>query len=359
MDHNPPTTHPTAGDVMTASVVSIAPEKSVSDVARLLLDARISAVPVVDGTGALLGIVSEGDLLGRSAEDRLAGQEWWLAILSAPGQMEAAVKAAATVRRVQDVMHAPVLTVEATTPVRDVAELLRINAIKRVPVMRDGRMVGIVSRADLLRAMETIPVGETAPASGGFAEMIASFFGGTGTNRPARPSVPPALAPALAPALTPALTTTSPKAAAPAPKPITADGFRQLVEASEQGKLDEQRTIAHAAELERIQQVKTMLHDHLGAEMWDTLMAHAQVAAAHGGKELELLRFPSELCSDGGRKINNVDPAWAETLQGEAAELQSRWARDLKPQGFGLVARVIDYPKGMPGTIAMVLVWDH
>ena len=338
MDHNAATASPlTAADVMTARVVSALPGTRVQDVAKLLLDARISAVPVMDEAGRVLGIVSEGDLLGRSAEGRLAGQEWWLTILSHPGQLEASATAAASARLVQDVMHAPVVTVEAATPIHTVAEVLRTNAIKRAPVMRDGRMVGIVSRADLLRGLETPQHAGTTGAHGGLAEMIGSFFGSAHAARPAAVPAPPPVQPVT----------------------LTASSFRGLVHASTQAGVDEKKAAAHASDLARIDQVKTMLHEHLGTEMWDTLMTHARVAAAHGGKELELLRFPSELCSDEGRKINNVDPAWADTLRGEAAEFYARWERDLKPAGFALAARVVDYPNGMPGNIALVLVWQN
>jgi CBS domain-containing protein len=338
VDHNYPThALSTAADVMTEAVIFVRPSSSVQDVAKVLLDARISAVPVVDDAGALLGIVSEGDLLGRSTEDRLAGQEWWLAIMSGPGQMEAAETAAASALQVRDVMQAPVVTVGADTPLREVAEVLRAKAIKRVPVLRDGRMIGIVSRADLLRAIETQPVGAQGGGTGTLAAMIGSFFGSASTTRSAHAAEPPPM---------------------PQPAPMTASGFRGLVDASVQGGIDEKKAFAHEADLKRIEQVKTMLHEHLGTEMWETLMTHARVVAAHGGKEIELLRFPSDLCSDGGRKINNVDPAWAETLRGEAAEVHARWARDLKPAGFGLAARVVDYPHGMPGDIALFLLWE-
>jgi CBS domain-containing protein len=325
---------------MTSAVISAHPESSVSDVAKLLLDARISAVPVLDGSGALLGMVSEGDLLGRSTEGRLAGQEWWLSLLSGPGQLEASVTEAASIRRAQDVMHNPVLTVGPDTPLRDIAETLRNNAVKRVPVVQDGRVVGIVSRADLLRAMEAAPDRKPAPPGGKWAEMIGSFFTGTAGGG----ATPPA---------------PEPPATKPTPTALTAESFRNLVDASVQAEVDDKKAAAHAADLARIQQVKAVLHDHLGAEMWEALLTHARVAAAHGAKELELIRFPSEACSDSGRKINIVDPTWPETLRGEAAEIHARWARDLKPTGFGLVARVVDFPHGMPGNVALILVWEN
>jgi len=70
-----------------------------------------------------------------------------------------------------------------------------------------------------------------------------------------------------------------------------------------------------------------------------------------------LLRFPSQLCSDGGRAVNVPDPEWPSTLRGEAAEIYLRWSHDLKPQGFHLAARVADFPDGMPGDIGLFIVW--
>jgi hypothetical protein len=72
-----------------------------------------------------------------------------------------------------------------------------------------------------------------------------------------------------------------------------------------------------------------------------------------------LLRFPSQLCSDGGRAINAPDPDRPATLRGEAAEIYLRWNRDLKPSGFHFTARVVDYPDGIPGDIGLFLVWGQ
>ena len=327
-----------ARDVMTAAVVTVTPDTSVMAVARLLLDKRISAVPVVDADDALVGMVSEGDLLGRSAEDRLVGQEWWLAILSREGQTAAAITAAAVARPIRDVMQAPVITVADDTPVHAVANLLRTHGIKRLPVTHGGRMVGIVTRADLLRVVEATPPALEARPAGGISAMLLGFFGGRGQGAAQQPAPPVSV---------------------PPPVSVTAEAFRHLAKTSHQNDLDERKAAAHAVELERLRQVKAMLQDHVGAEMWETLMTHAQVAAAHGAKEMELLRFPSELCGDSGRKINNADPAWAETLRGEAAEMYARWECHLKPAGFGIAARVITYLEGKPGDVGLFLVWEN
>jgi len=320
---------------MTSAVISAAPDMSVRDVAKLLLDAHVSAVPVLDEAGTLLGIVSEGDLLGRNAQERLAGQEWWLSILAAPGQMEATVSEAASGRRVRDVMQAPVVTVDATTPLREIAALLQADAIKRVPVMRDGRLVGIVSRADLLRALAAPPA--VPPRSAVLAGLLGSLFGGSSASDSEAKAM-----------------------AVPPPPPVvavTAADFQHLAQASVQSEVDDKKRAEHESDVKRTLQVKTMLHEHLNAEMWNTLMTHARVAAANGGNEFPLLKFPAALCTDAGREINNAEPTWPQTLRGESADLYARWEHELKPAGFSLVARVMDYPHGVPGDIELVLIW--
>jgi CBS domain-containing protein len=150
-----------ASDVMTADVVTVGPETSVAEVARLLVAHCISAVPVIDGTGRLVGIVSEGDLFGRV--DTTGRRAWWLDLLADPaGLAQDYVKTHG--RRAADVMTHPVVTVEAEAALGEIARLLERRAIKRVPVVRDGRVIGIVSRADLIRGLAVRPV-EPLPAT--------------------------------------------------------------------------------------------------------------------------------------------------------------------------------------------------
>ena len=70
-----------------------------------------------------------------------------------------------------------------------------------------------------------------------------------------------------------------------------------------------------------------------------------------------LLRFPKQLCRDGGRAIGMREPDWPATLRGQAAEIYLRWMRELKPRGFHLAARVLEFPGGMPGDIGLFLIW--
>jgi CBS domain-containing protein len=122
----------TAGDIMTKDEVSVLVGSSVRDVAILLLEKRISAVPVLAANLQLLGMVSEGDLLGRSDTDRVARRDWWLTLLK-DFQLQTETVAALAARPVEQVMRAPVLTIEAQAPLHEIAEMLKVHDIKRLP----------------------------------------------------------------------------------------------------------------------------------------------------------------------------------------------------------------------------------
>ncbi|WP_207485069.1 CBS domain-containing protein [Arenibaculum pallidiluteum] len=141
-----------AMDVMTTDVVTIGPQASVKDVAKLLLDKGISAVPVVDEARRVVGMVSEGDLVHRPEIQTERRRPWWLqAFVDNATLAEDYAKARGT--KVRDVMTTPVISVEPGTTLGEVAALLDRHRIKRVPIVRDGVLVGVVSRADLLRAV--------------------------------------------------------------------------------------------------------------------------------------------------------------------------------------------------------------
>jgi len=148
-----------ASEVMTKSVVSIGPDTSTRAVAKLLLDRRISAVPVVDATGAAIGMVSESDLLRHEINRRAPSRDWWLEMLAEGEDLAAGFLDYLRVgdRPVREVMTTPAVTVAEDTPVQAIAETLHKHGIKRVPVLRNGRVVGIVSRADLVRALAQTP----------------------------------------------------------------------------------------------------------------------------------------------------------------------------------------------------------
>jgi CBS domain-containing protein len=142
-----------ASDIMSSPVVSVGPDTSVKEIASLLFEKRISGVPVLD-EGRLIGLVSEGDLLHRHeiGTDRVERSgSWWLRMFSSERTPAEYVRSHG--RRARDVMTRDIVTIAPDTAVAEIATLLESRGIKRVPVMRDGQLVGIVSRANLVQAL--------------------------------------------------------------------------------------------------------------------------------------------------------------------------------------------------------------
>jgi CBS domain-containing protein len=142
-------------DVMTTDVITVEPGRSVQSVATLLAERGISGAPVVDASGRLVGIVSEGDLLhraeiGTARRHRERRRSWWLDHFASDAARDY-VKSHG--RTVEDIMTRNVVTVSEDTELADVAAILEAQRIKRVPVIRDGKIVGIISRANLVRAL--------------------------------------------------------------------------------------------------------------------------------------------------------------------------------------------------------------
>ncbi|WP_168012026.1 CBS domain-containing protein [Halomonas salinarum] len=146
-----------AADVMTTKVISVSPETDVQEIVRVLLDHRISAVPVVDDDQRLMGMVSEGDLMGRADGQDDNGEPWWRALV---GSEKAASYIKTHGQVAKDIMSHPVVDVEEDISVAEIARLLEKRHIKRVPVTRDGKVVGIVSRANLLQGLASTPPAE-------------------------------------------------------------------------------------------------------------------------------------------------------------------------------------------------------
>jgi len=147
-----------ARDIMTISVISVPLEGQIEDAVRLMLDHNISALPVVDAEGDLKGLVSEGDLMRRVRETDRPRRSWWLEVLAgASDSAQDFVKLKS--HRVEDVMTRDVVSVEEDTNVAEIARLLEKHRIKRVPVVRFDKVVGIVSRANLLHALSALQGG--------------------------------------------------------------------------------------------------------------------------------------------------------------------------------------------------------
>jgi CBS-domain-containing membrane protein len=139
-------------DVMTSDVITIDENASVHTAAKLLMEHDISAVPVVDKDNRVIGMVSEGDLLHRAETGTEQWRSWWLEMMASRNQLATEyIKSHSD--KVRDVMTRGVISVTEATPVADIALLLETHRIKRVPVLRNGKLVGVVSRANLVRAL--------------------------------------------------------------------------------------------------------------------------------------------------------------------------------------------------------------
>lgn len=145
-----------ARDIMTTDIVVARPEATVYEIARLMTDRRISGVPIVGTDGDILGMVSESDLLHRAELGTEAKPKWWLKLFADPDQMARAYAKSHGLRAV-DVMSRPVVSINADQDLAEVAQVLDSSKIKRVPVLQDGALVGLITRADLVRALSNQP----------------------------------------------------------------------------------------------------------------------------------------------------------------------------------------------------------
>ena len=174
-----------ARDVMVSPVITVKPDFSVKDVAKTLLEKRISAVPVVDNGGKVVGMVSEGDLMHRSEAGTERQRSWWLRLMSGDDSL-AADYIKAHGRKVADIMSHKVITATPDTPLADIAVLLEKNSIKRIPIVQDGQLVGIVSRANLVQAIAgapkqlDIPISDSAIRDKLLAHLKAQPWADTG-----------------------------------------------------------------------------------------------------------------------------------------------------------------------------------
>lgn len=145
----------------------------------------------------------------------------------------------------------------------------------------------------------------------------------------------------------------------PDPTTLGAEDFQHLTEKYEEEQQKERQRQREARAEQRKERVDELMDKHIDDARWKDLMNRARDAAKSGLREFELLRFPSQLCTDGGRAINVSEEGWQETLRGEAAEIYRRWETDLKSQGFRLTARILDFPEGFPGDAGLYLSWEQ
>jgi hypothetical protein len=204
--------------------------------------------------------------------------------------------------------------------------------------VRDGRVVGIVSRADLVTAVarQRAP-SEFEPSASAGSEVPVASDRLAALKRPT-------------------------SGHSPAPQPaaseeLSATSFRKLAVHFDEDEAA-RREEAHRQLMEKHhEEARKMLAARLSDEDWHRMLSEARLAAQRGEEEHLLLRFPGALCSDHGRAVNAPDPSWPTTLRGIAAQVFLRWKNELRDRGFGLHARVVEFPDGVPGDIGLFLAW--
>jgi CBS domain-containing protein len=347
-----------AGDIMTSNVISVDAKTRTQDVARLMLANQISAVPVVDATGAPIGMVSEGDLIGRTEAEREARKDWWLALLAEGEPLSAEFLSSVRLdRTAEDVMSKPAITVGEDAEAGEVARLLQSHRIKRVPVVRGGQMVGIVSRQDLLRALAGTDAGAVAGAKvpgantagrrsafAGFVERLEHLHHEHGAHSASHADTQMQHREAAA-------------AATPAPVVLTPDQLHRISEDAAMAKAKEA-----LAKMKLDEEHKQNLHDAFmsrepPADALERLMTTVRHLAEQGETEMLALQFPASYLDDHGRKINNFEADWPTSLTGFAKRAFEFYEQNLRPLGYKVRAQILDYPGGMPGTVGIYLAW--
>src|SRR5689334_10031569 len=144
-----------AHQIMTRPVITVTPDATILEAANIMLRWHVSGLPVVDNTGKLVGIVSEGDFIRRSEIGTQRKRGRWLRFILGPGR-SASDFVQEHGRKISDVMTKSPLTITEDAALAEIVELMERNNVKRLPVVRDGKVVGIVSRANLLQAVASL-----------------------------------------------------------------------------------------------------------------------------------------------------------------------------------------------------------
>lgn len=318
-----------ARDVMSPGVVTVAPETPVQRIAQLLLEHGISAVPVVEH-GAPVGLISESDLIVRRRPPSLGGKAWMLRLIGRVHHEVGDRGGPEPGGLARDVMSTPVVTAEEHEDADRIVELMARHAIKRVLIVRSGRLVGLVSRTDLLRRLAHEPPDRKSPLR--------------------HDSAPPGQSAAAA---------GEPRATDTDGLGLSAIDFRSLVERHDHQLHEKIAAERRAAAAQRVRDIDAAIAARLTEDAWRRLLIDARKAAERGEAECLLLRVPREVMSDGGRSIIAGEPGWQATLRGESADIRDRWQVELSARGFRLTARVLDYADSIPAHIGLFLVWGR
>ncbi|MBM3561870.1 MAG: CBS domain-containing protein [Alphaproteobacteria bacterium] len=307
-----------ARDLMNSDFPYVTADADLDYVAKLLADCGLGAVPVVDDDLTPIGIVTRSNLeraRARPLPDLGAIPTFLLRDRPKPAFR-------ANGRALREVMTSPAISISDVAKIPDIARIMESHSLKRMPVVEGHRIIGLLLRKEVLEAMK-----------GGFPAMALEAH----LRRPII-SIPQQAGDHCAIA--------------------TAQEFRELV-AEHERQLDRERVERRRAATDlREQRIRELASQRLTEAQWRDMLEQARRSAAAGLSEHLLMRFPSQLCTDGGRAINAPDPKWPATLRGEPADVFQRWRNELHPRGFRIAAQIIDFPEGLPGDAALFLLWS-
>jgi CBS domain-containing protein len=275
-------------------------------VARVLSECGLGVVPVVDENLCPIGIVTRSNLdRARAPVSADLGDIPEFLLRSRP-KAPLFRRGAPSLR---EVMTTPAISVPCTAPLPEVAKTMESHHLKRAPVVDGHKIVGLVLRKEIMQAIA----------------------GASASVRSATEALRCDLA--------------------------SAEEFRELVLAHERQLEAERAARRRGIEDLHERRIRQLAARRLTDSQWRDMIARARAAAAAGLTDHMLIRFPAQLCTDGGRAINAPDPRWTETLRGEPADVFRRWRNELQPRGFRLAAQIIDFPGGVPGDAALFLIW--
>ncbi|HEY8161128.1 MAG TPA: CBS domain-containing protein [Methylocystis sp.] len=305
-----------ARELMTRHFPFVTADADLDYVAKLLSECEIGVVSVVDEQLAPIGIVTRSNL--ERASPAPAADLGPLPDFLLQSRRKAPFRSNG--RALRDVMTAPAISIPSGAKLSDIAKLMQEHHLKRAPVVDGHKIVGVLLRREVLNALSDK---KRALDVLDQPKPIIS----TARRQPEACDI------------------------------ATAEEFRELV-ATHERQLETDLAARHRARLElREQRIKELAAQRLSEGQWREMVSQARRGASAGMTEHMLIRFPSQLCVDGGRAINAPDPHWPETLRGEPADVFKRWRNELQPRGFKIAAQIIDFPEGLPGDAALFLIW--
>jgi CBS domain-containing protein len=300
-----------ACDLMQRRFVYVTADADVDYVAKALAESSVGVVPVVDDDLTPIGIVTRSNL-----EKALPALPVDLGPIP-PFLLRNRPKAPfhGNGAALREIMTAPPIYVPSDARIAEVERIMAAHRLKRMPVVEGHKLVGLLLHRAVLEAIAK---------AAGHADR-------------------------------PTLAMTQPEPAFC--DIVSASEFRELVGAHERQIAIERIEQHRAATALREQRIRELAARRLTDAQWRGMLSQARAAAQSGLTEYMLIRFPAQLCVDGGRAINAPDLHWPETLRGEPADVYRRWRNELHPRGFKIAAQIIDFPDGLPGDAGLFLIW--